>query len=406
MNIRMDSAPANLVAAQTELVNAQDQLDALHNPDGEMIATAQKGLVSAYSNWNTARATLSSALSGRSSDGDDELYDDMTSAETDVNDALDAFALSANPDAQWYYWAARMSSLYRSGDYDYVDLAASLRGKLDSDDADLVDDIVDAQNKYEAAVQDFAESITDYDVAVIVNDSVTSYQQTAEALLSTTESAYETIVTPNPKDLTMAQTRIDAARASLDTLYITAPFAGEVLAVEQVPGDVISPGAVAVTLADRSNLYIEAQVDEADIAQVAVGNPVTIELDAMPGETLEGTVTHIKPVGDLVAGVIKFSVRVELDPTSEPVLLGATANLTIQTSDPSPALAVPVSAVQSDSSGEYVTVVEADGSTRRVNVQSSDSVGDLVVVTGDLQAGDRVQTDYQSNMESLSPFGN
>jgi RND family efflux transporter MFP subunit len=403
MSLQTTSASANVISAQADLLNTQKQLDALRNPDGKIRADAQKALANAYTAWNDARNRLSNALSGKQSSGDDKKYDDITNAEGDLNDSLNAFALTASPHAQWYYWAGRMESLNRKGDYDFAALAASLRNSLDSDDADFVDDIVDAQNKYEQAVTDFSESITDYATASELNAAAATYQQSAEVLMNASQNAYETLVAPNPRDLASAQAKVDAAQATIDSLSIIAPFDGEVLAIEQHPGDLVSTGTVAISLANRSNLYIDTQVDEADIAQVAVGNPATITMDAIPGVTLNGTVTFIKPVSEMVSGLVKYRVHIELAPLEEtmedPVLLGATADVTIQVSDAQAALAVPASAVQSDNAGEFVMLIKTDGSTQRVTVQSGESVDNLVIVSGDLQEGDKVQSKYQNGIQ-------
>ena len=405
MSLQITSASANVISARADLINAQKQHNSLQNPDGETIAAAQKKLASAYSAWDTARDDLSSALSGKSSYGKSKNYDTMTSAETDLADALDAFALSANPDSQWYYWAARMDSLNRSDDYDYTSLASKLRNNLNSDDANFVDDIVDAQKKYEAAVQVFAESITDYSTAVTVNDAKATYQQSAEALMNASQDAYETLVAPNSNDLASALAKVDAAQTTVDSLSIIAPFDGEVLAIEQNPGDVVSTDTIAISLADRTNLSIDTQVDEADIAQVVVGNPVIVSMDALPGVTLNGTVTFINPVSELVSGLVKYIVHIELAPVNAPVLLGATADVTIQVSDPQTSVAVPITAIQNDSTGEYVWVIQSDGSTKRVDVVSGSIVGDQVIVSGDVQAGDQIQLVQTSSVASPNALG-
>jgi RND family efflux transporter MFP subunit len=197
---------------------------------------------------------------------------------------------------------------------------------------------------------------------------------------------------PTAADIAAVQARVDAAQATVDLLNISATFDGEVLAIEQNPGDVVAVGMLAISIADRSRLHVEAQVDETDIAGVAVGNPVSISMDAMPGTTLQGKVTFINPVGQNISGLIKYLVRVELDPVESAVLLGATADVEIQVSAAQDALLVPFSTVQSDKNGEYVMVIEKDGSTRQVQVQSGNTVGDLVIVKGDLNVGDALQS--------------
>jgi hypothetical protein len=67
-------------------------------------------------------------------------------------------------------------------------------------------------------------------------------------------------------------------------------------------------------------------------------------------------------------------------------------------------LAVPVSAVQSDSKGEYLNVIQADGSTQRVDIVSGDLVDSLVTVTstGTLAEGANVELGATSSSSSSS----
>src|SRR5690349_2348067 len=155
-------------------------------------------------------------------------------------------------------------------------------------------------------------------------------------------------------DVAAAQAKVDAAQATVDSMSIIAPFDGEVLYVDNQPGDVVSTGAAAANIANLDHLYVEAQVDESDIANVKVGNQVTATMDAVPGTTLTGQVTAINPVGAVVSGLVKYTVRVDLDKTdtSLSLPLGATVNTSIQVKGPSVTQAVPVTAIQNDSRGE------------------------------------------------------
>ena len=105
---------------------------------------------------------------------------------------------------------------------------------------------------------------------------------------------------------------------------------------------------------------------------------------------MTGKVVAIDPVGAEDSGVVKYTVLIDVDKVAEDVFLplGSTANVTIQVKEATTSLAVPTNLVQNDSKGEYVLVVQADGSTKRVDVVSGTIVGDLVTVTGDLKEGD------------------
>jgi HlyD family secretion protein/macrolide-specific efflux system membrane fusion protein len=130
-------------------------------------------------------------------------------------------------------------------------------------------------------------------------------------------------------------------------------------------------------------------------------------MDSLPGVTLKGKVTLINPIGATVNGLVKYTVTISLDPSNEHLLFGATANVVIITGEPHKMLAVPVSAVQSDTKGEYVMVVAADGSTQRVNVTSGDLSGSLVTITttGKLAEGDTVELGASSSSSSSSSSG-
>jgi RND family efflux transporter MFP subunit len=202
----------------------------------------------------------------------------------------------------------------------------------------------------------------------------------------------------NSQDVIAAQAKVDAAQATVDSMSIIAPFDGKVLYVENQPGDVVSTGANAVNVANLGHLYVEAQVDESDIANIRVANPVTATLDAVPGLTLTGKATAIDPVGSLVSGLVKYTVRIDFDKkdTDLSLPLGATVNLSIQVKEPTTELAVPVTAIQNDSKGEYVWVVR-NGSPLRVDVVGGQIVGDHVAVSGNLKEGEVVQVGPGNN---------
>jgi HlyD family secretion protein len=210
----------------------------------------------------------------------------------------------------------------------------------------------------------------------------------------------------NSQDVIAAQAKVDAAQATVDSMSVIAPFDGEVLYVQSQPGDVVEAGTAAANVANLDHLYVETQVDESDVAQVKVGQPAEITLDALTGVTLSGKVMAMNPVGEVVSGLVKYAVRIDLDKVTDQnfIPLGTTANVVIHVKDATTSLAVPITTVQNDSKGEYVMVVQSDGSTKRVDVVSGAIVGDMVVVTGDLKAGEQVQSSQQSSFNAPNPF--
>lgn len=252
----------------------------------------------------------------------------------------------------------------------------------------LKDALDQAQSEYDAAVK----RVT-YVYALEV----------AQANLDKARQDYDKLSKgPDQNDLDAAKAQLAAAEATASESQITAPFDGEILSIDNQPGDVVSSTTTAVVLANRAKLNVDVQVDETEIAQVKVGNPVTVTLDALPDAKFTGKVTNIDPVGVAVSGVVNYGVRVELDKADPQILLGATANVTIQTSEPQDFLAVPASAVQTDTKGEYVNRIAADGTTQQVRITSGQIVGEVVVVVGDLKEGDRVSMSATSSSSSSS----
>lgn len=211
----------------------------------------------------------------------------------------------------------------------------------------------------------------------------------------------------NSQEVTAAQAKVDAAQATVDSMSIIAPFDGEVLYTNSQPGDVVTTGTAAIDVANMNQLYIDALVDESDIANVQVGAPITATLDAVPNLQLKGQVASINPVGQNNSGLVKYTVRIAIDQVAnqEFLPLGATANVTIQVKPAEAALGVPTSFVKKDSQGEYVLVRQEGGAPKRVDVVTSTIVGDNVVVTGNLKVGDVLTNFQRSNGTPSASFG-
>jgi HlyD family secretion protein len=96
-----------------------------------------------------------------------------------------------------------------------------------------------------------------------------------------------------------AEAAIETAQALLDKTVIAAPFAGVVLDVTTEVGEWISPSPPGVfippvvDLIDPDALYLEAPLDEADVARVRSGLPVRVTLDAFRGQAFAGTLTYV-----------------------------------------------------------------------------------------------------------------
>jgi HlyD family secretion protein len=244
-------------------------------------------------------------------------------------------------------------------------------------------------NQDQSQISDAGSSV--YSLAINLNTDWAAYQDATQKLNSAVSTLYELERSPNTDDLAAAQANVQSAQAEVNSLKITAPYAGEVTTVGYQPGDSVNQSTPAIVLVDRSKLYVDLQIDESHVVKLNPGDKANISLEAMPNLKLSGSVSYINPVGTSNQGVVYYDVRVGIDQADSTILIGATADVTIYAGQAQNVLTVPVSAVGSDSKGEYVYVIGSDGNPKQVIVVSGQILPDnTVIVTGDLQAGETV----------------
>lgn len=191
-----------------------------------------------------------------------------------------------------------------------------------------------------------------------------------------------------PDEIAAAEARVAAAQAVVAADQITAPFGGVITSVSIAPGDQVSGGSPAFRLDDLEPLIVLLQVSEIDINQVQVGQSVNLTLEAAPGTEYHGRVVETTAVGQELAGVVSFSVTVELLDPDERVKPGMTASAEIVVNQLADALLVPNRAIRF-LDGRRVVYVPRGGQIVPVEIEigaSSDSFSQ--VVRGDLQVGD------------------
>lgn len=74
---------------------------------------------------------------------------------------------------------------------------------------------------------------------------------------------------------------------------IKSPIDGKIVQSEIVKGEVVSPSLTVATIADTSNIYINANVEETSILKIKTGQKVDISIDAYPGKHFTGYVQSI-----------------------------------------------------------------------------------------------------------------
>lgn len=129
-----------------------------------------------------------------------------------------------------------------------------------------------------------------------------------------------------------AEAAVDAARAARERMTLTAPFAGTVAELDVEVGELVAPGATVARLGSAGRWAVEtSDLVELDVIDVSVGQAVEVTLDALPGETLRGTVIDVGRVPETSRGDVVYRVRVALDDYPDlPLRWGMTAVATME----------------------------------------------------------------------------
>ncbi len=105
-------------------------------------------------------------------------------------------------------------------------------------------------------------------------------------------------------------------------------------------------GTALFTIADLKSLIIRVNLNEVDIAKVAVGQPVRVTLDAYPQKVFTGKVTFVSPAAELVEKIKVFKVEIALDELAEHFKTGMSANVEILGEKRDKAISIPLEALQ------------------------------------------------------------
>ncbi len=207
-------------------------------------------------------------------------------------------------------------------------------------------------------------------------------QATSDVELRETElKAREVDVEGAAQRILQERATLDSARYDLTQVTITSPIDGIVTRrnIEEgetvVIGTMNNPGTVLLTIADFSVLEAEIEVDETDIPAVRLGQPVEIEIDALPDRTYTGLVTEIgnspiQPQAGAAGGTqeaTNFLVVAVIDGDIPGVRPGFTCTAEITTATRTASLAVPIQAttvreVELDAAGRIVRRTDDGGS--------------------------------------------
>ena len=189
------------------------------------------------------------------------------------------------------------------------------------------------------------------------------------------------------------------AQVAVEQTLIRAPFDGVVLTKAANVGDIVTPfssaldskGAV-VTMADMTTLEVEADVSESSLSKVRIGQPVEIQLDALPDKRFRGEVNRTVPTVDRSKATVMTKIRfLEPDARVLPEMSAKAAFLSKEVGDTERVARPAVNpAAIAKRDGRDVVFVVKEGKLAEVPIETGATLGDLVEVRRGPPPGDKV----------------
>ena len=146
------------------------------------------------------------------------------------------------------------------------------------------------------------------------------------------------------------QAALESAQANLGYCKITAPVDGIVIARKVDLGQTVIAAMttpVLFTIAqDITKMNINASISEADIGQVADGQPVDFTVDAFPDEIFHGKVTQVRKSPTTTQNVVTYETIITVDNPKQKLFPGMTADVSILVADHKNVLKIPDTALR------------------------------------------------------------
>lgn len=211
------------------------------------------------------------------------------------------------------------------------------------------------------------------------SNSLTSEElvETARATMQQAQAQVDSI----RAQIEQTQSSLRAAEANLNYTRIYAPMTGTVVSIEARRGQTLNAAQTTptiLTIADLSEMTVEAQVSEADIGRLELGMPVYFTTMGNRTQRWHGELRLVEPTPQVENNVVLYNALFEVPNDERRLMTQMTTNVFFIAEAARDAVTVPAAAVQRDAQGSYVNVLHADG--RREQVYITPGISDRVHV--------------------------
>ncbi len=148
-----------------------------------------------------------------------------------------------------------------------------------------------------------------------------------------------------------AEGQLQLASANLEHTILRAPAGGTITNVDIKIGELAQALKNVVTLQDVNSVYLEANINEANVTSIKIGAPIDITFDAFNTDQIfKGTILKIDPASTIISGVVNYKITANVSDTPK-LRPGMTANMTVLVGEKNNVLVVPSRAILKDKTG-------------------------------------------------------
>ena len=371
----------DIASAEAAVASAQAQVDDyLAGPTAAEIALAEASV-------NSSTASVWSASADLGSTRDSITEAQVKAAETAVLSTQIALenAQEANDDLTNADTHAALLAAQQA----YADAVATLQ------ELQAGPNVAAAQSSVAAANARLEVSEIDYDetlAGATVVDLASAESQLASAqatLANLVDGSTDAEIRASEAEVEQARISLANAAERLQDASILAPFDGMITEVFVSEGEIAS--GVVIEMVDSSSLEVVLSVDEVDVGSFTIGQAATISLETWPNEVITSEILAIAPsAAETNSGLVSYDVHLAIGATDLPILVGMTANANLITAEAANVLLVPNQAITPDrAAGKYyVELLQADGTTSKVEVQVGLMDDDFTQITDGLLEND------------------
>lgn len=235
-------------------------------------------------------------------------------------------------------------------------------------------------------------------------DQAVALRQQAEAELKRLTSLFEQkILSPAEFENAQAKARVAIASVTeaetmLSYTKVTAPFAGVITRKHADVGDLATPGKPLLDMEDSRALRLEADVPEAVVGRLTLGDKLPVRISALETE-FKGVISEIAPAAD--PGSRTFLVKLDL-PTQPGLRAGQFGRVAMPVGETS-ALRVPAAAVVQRGQMEMVFVVSDNQAQLRL-VKTGKRIGGEVELVSGVEAGEKIVVESATGLMDGQPL--